>query len=306
MDIAELLSDSLGRVRDDVREVVDGLDESQLAWRPDEASNSIAWLVWHLTRIEDDHIADVAGTDQVWTSDGWYDRFALPFPPRAHGWGHTSADVAQVRVTGDRLADYHDAVAAIDGSLQALGLEYIDLMLIHAPQPWNDFRGGDYAKGNREAWRALEDAHKAGKLHSIGVSNFLQEDLENILHGGTVAPQVNQLLVHVGNTPTELIAYCDSKDILVEAYSPIAHGEILKNRDVAAIAKTYDVSVSQLCIRYTLQLGTVSLPKTANPQHMRANAQVDFVISDEDIDALRTLVQKDYGEHSAFPVYSGR
>jgi diketogulonate reductase-like aldo/keto reductase len=77
-------------------------------------------------------------------------------------------------------------------------------------------------------------------------------------------------------------------------------------QDVAAIAKNYDVSVPQLCIRYTLQLGTVSLPKTANPEHMRANAQVDFVISDDDMDALRNLVQKDYGEHSAFPVYSGK
>ena len=113
MDISELLSDSLGRGRDDVREVVDGLDESQLAWRPDEDSNSIAWLVWHLTRIEDDHVADVAGIDQVWTSQGWYDRFGLPFPPRAHGWGHTLADVAQVRVAGDLLADYQDAVAAM-------------------------------------------------------------------------------------------------------------------------------------------------------------------------------------------------
>jgi len=113
MDISELLSDSLGRVRDDVREVVDGLDEGQLAWRPDEDSNSIAWLVWHLTRIEDDHVADVAGIDQVWTSQGWYDRFGLPFPARAHGWGHTPADVAQVRVAGDLLAEYHDAVTAM-------------------------------------------------------------------------------------------------------------------------------------------------------------------------------------------------
>jgi len=134
------------------------------------------------------------------------------------------------------IKNYDDAVAAIEGSLQALGLDYIDLMLIHAPQPWNDFRGGDYAEGNREAWRALEDANKAGKLRSIGVSNFLQEDVENILQGGTVAPHVNQLLVHVGNTPTELIAYCESRNILVEAYSPIAHGEILKNQDVAGSA----------------------------------------------------------------------
>jgi hypothetical protein len=129
MDISELLSDSLGRVRDDVRQVVDGLDESQLAWRPDEGSNSIAWLVWHLTRIEDDHVADVAGIDQVWTSQGWYDRFGLPFPPRAHGWGHTPADVAQVKVPGDLLADYHAAVADMTldyvGSLKPADLDRV-------------------------------------------------------------------------------------------------------------------------------------------------------------------------------------
>ncbi len=129
MDIAELLSDSLGRVRDDVREVVDGLDEDQLAWRPDEESNSIAWLVWHLTRIEDDHVADVADIDQVWTSQGWYDRFGLPFPPHAHGWGHTPAEVSRVKVPGDLLADYHAAVAEMTldyvGSLKPADLDRI-------------------------------------------------------------------------------------------------------------------------------------------------------------------------------------
>jgi diketogulonate reductase-like aldo/keto reductase len=204
------------------------------------------------------------------------------------------------------VKNYDDAVTAIDGSLAALGLDHIDLMLIHSPQPWNDFRGGNYAEGNREAWRALEDAYAAGKLRSIGVSNFEQRDLENILDACTIAPQVNQLLVHVGNTPAELIAYCESKDILVEAYSPIAHGEILKNADVAAMAERYSVSVPQLCIRYTLQLGTVSLPKTANPEHMRDNAEVDFVISGTDMDVLRAAHFQDYGDHSAFPVFSGK
>jgi hypothetical protein len=112
MDIGALLADSLGRVRDHVVEVVDGLDRDQLAWRPDDGANSIAWLVWHLTRIEDDHVADVAGTEQVWTAAGWYDRFALPFPPRVHGWGQTAADVARVRVDGDLLAGYHADTAA--------------------------------------------------------------------------------------------------------------------------------------------------------------------------------------------------
>jgi len=204
------------------------------------------------------------------------------------------------------IKDYNAAVAATDGSLEKLGLEYVDLMLIHAPQPWDDFRGGDYSEGNLAAWKALEEAHDAGKLRAIGVSNFLEADLENILEHGAVMPHVNQILVHAGNTPSELIAYCADKGILVEAYSPIAHGEILKNPAVAAIAEKYGVTVPQLCIRYTLQLGAVSLPKTGNPEHMRANAQVDFEISDDDMAALRDLDERDYGEHSAFPVYSGK
>lgn len=204
------------------------------------------------------------------------------------------------------IKDHDQALAAIDGSLEKLGLDRIDLMLIHSPQPWHDFRGGDYAEGNREAWRALEEAHQAGKIQSIGVSNFQQHDLENILSSATVVPHVNQLLVHAGNTPSELLAYCESKQILVEAYSPIAHGAILKNAAVQAMAEKYGVSVPQLCIRYTLQLGAVSLPKTANPEHMRSNAEVDFEISGDDMGVLRDLRDVDYGEHSAFPVYSGK
>lgn len=204
------------------------------------------------------------------------------------------------------VKDYEGAVASIEGSLETMGLDYVDLMLIHSPQPWADFRGGDYSEGNREAWRALEDAHKEGKVRSIGVSNFLEADLENILGSCTVVPHVNQLLVHAGNTPSELLDYCADKGILVEAYSPIAHGEILDNEQVQEMAARYGVSVPQLCIRYTIQLGTVSLPKTANPEHMRANTEVDFEISDEDMAAPRDLHARDYGDSSAFPVYSGK
>ncbi|GHI93472.1 aldo/keto reductase [Streptomyces olivaceus] len=204
------------------------------------------------------------------------------------------------------IKDRGRAADAIDGSLEKLGTEYIDLMLIHSPQPWDDFRGGDYAEGNREAWRALEEAHRDGRIRSIGVSNFERQDLENLLQGTTVVPHVNQLLVHAGNTPSELLDHCERKQILVEAYSPIAHGAILRNPEVQAMAQKYGVTVPQLCIRYTLQLGTVSLPKTANPGHMRSNAEVDFEISGDDMDALRGLRDVDYGEHSAFPVYSGK
>lgn len=204
------------------------------------------------------------------------------------------------------IKDHEGAVAAIDGSLTTLGLDHIDLMLIHSPQPWDDFRGGDYAEGNQQAWRALEEALQAGKVRAIGVSNFLQSDLDSLLTTATVTPHANQLLVHVGNTPFEVMEHCASQDVLVQAYSPIAHGEMLKNEQVAAMAQAYGVTVPQLCIRYTLQLGTVSLPKTGNPEHMRSNARVDFEISDADMATLRAMDAADYGEHTVFPVYSGK
>lgn len=206
------------------------------------------------------------------------------------------------------IKSYDEAVEAIDGSLGVSGLDCIDMMIIHSPQPWTGFREDErFFEGNREAWRALEDAYKAGKLRAIGVSNFEQEDLDNLLEHGTVKPMVNQILTHVSNTPFEVIAYCQSKGILVEAYSPVGHGEMLKNQEVAAIAETYGVTVPQLGIRYCLQLGTIPLPKTANPEHMQNNADVDFEISDADMEVLKKVRRiKNYGEASFFPVYGGK
>ncbi len=111
MNVSELLTDALGRVREQVPDVVGGLDDEQLAWRPDPGANSIAWLIWHLSRIEDDHVSDVAGTTQVWVDGGWAERFALPFPVADHGYGHSVEQVGQVRASGELLAGYYDAVA---------------------------------------------------------------------------------------------------------------------------------------------------------------------------------------------------
>ena len=203
---------------------------------------------------------------------------------------------------------YTDAKARIDKSLEKLGVDYIDLMIIHSPQPWTEFREGQhFFEGNLEAWRALEEAYKAGKLRAIGVSNFEEVDLDNILNNCTVKPMVNQILAHISNTPFDLIEYTKSKDILVEAYSPIAHGAILQNEKIKAIAQKYNATVAQLSIRYCLQLGMVALPKTANPDHMRENAQVEFTISEEDMQILQNIERiKDYGKDSFFPVYGGK
>lgn len=110
MTSAGLLVDAFGRVREVVHEVIDGLTAEQLAVRLDPDANSIAWLVWHLTRVQDDHVADAAGIDQVYARDGWADRFGLPFAAGTIGYGQSSGEVARVRATAELLADYHDAV----------------------------------------------------------------------------------------------------------------------------------------------------------------------------------------------------
>ncbi|MFC9327096.1 DinB family protein [Kitasatospora sp. NPDC057015] len=111
MNCAGLLVDAFGRIRTAVHDAVDGLDADELAARLDEGANSIAWLVWHLTRIQDDHVADVARTEQIWTAQDWFGRFSLPFAARATGYGHTAHEVARLRVpSAELLTGYHDAV----------------------------------------------------------------------------------------------------------------------------------------------------------------------------------------------------
>ena len=113
MNTAELLTDGFERVKESVAQVAEGLTAEQLAHRPGGTGNSIGWLLWHLTRVQDDHVAEVAGTEQVWTSEGWVERFGLPFEPGAIGYGQSSREVSQVRVeSGDLLVGYYDAVHA--------------------------------------------------------------------------------------------------------------------------------------------------------------------------------------------------
>lgn len=200
---------------------------------------------------------------------------------------------------------YESAMASIDETLEKMGLDYLDQMIIHSPQPWAEFRVEKrYFEENKQVWRALEDAQAAGKVKVIGVSNFLQDDLENILADCRVKPMVNQILLHISNTNSELLTFCEQQGIQVEAYSPIAHGEALKNPTIIEMAQKYHVSVAQLCIRYVIQLGTVALPKTADPAHMADNAAVDFEISAQDMQQLVQMQTiQSYGEFDVFPVF---
>ena len=204
---------------------------------------------------------------------------------------------------------YEEAMGGINETLEKMGLDYLDMMIIHSPQPWAKVNQCEdrYIEGNRAAWKALEDAYRAGKLRAIGISNFLIEDIASLLETAKIKPMVNQILLHISNTPMELVEYCQKNNIVVEAYSPIAHGEILNQPEITTIAKKYGVTVPQLCIRYTLQLGAISLPKTGNPEHMKSNAELDFEISAEDMELLKNFKKiKSYGDSGIFPVYGGK
>lgn len=203
---------------------------------------------------------------------------------------------------------YAAAKEQIAASLSATGLDYLDLMLIHSPEPWASYREGEhYFAENLEVWHAMEEAYKEGKLRAIGVANFEREDLENLFENTDIQPIVNQVLCHISNTPSELISFCHANDVAVEAYSPIAHGVMLRNPELATIAERYGVSTARLCIRYCLQLGTIALPKTANPVHMADNADVDFEISDADMKVLSSFAPiESYEEFGKFPVFSGK
>ncbi|MCD8315909.1 MAG: aldo/keto reductase [Eggerthellaceae bacterium] len=212
------------------------------------------------------------------------------------------------KLEGD-IKEYDKAKEAIAESVRKLDIDYIDMMLIHSPEPWDHFHedARDYDEGNREVWRALEEAVKAGDIRCIGISNFEKLDIDNILSDCTIAPVVNQLLCHVMNTPKETIAYSESKGMKVEAYSPIGHGEILKNTELINMADKYGVSVAQLCIRYTLQLGCISLPKATSEAHIKQNADLDFVIDDADMKTLEDMPPiSSYGDSSEWPVFGGR
>ena len=232
---------------------------------------------------------------------------------RGVGEGVRSCGVAREKlfVTSKVAAEnksYESARASIEETLKKMGLEYLDLMIIHSPQPWAEWRGGKrYFAENREVWKALEDAYFAGRLKAIGVSNFLRDDLDSLLPSCRARPMVNQILTHIGNTPAPLIDYCLAQDIRIESYSPIAHGQILQNAEILGMAERYGVTAAQLCVRYAIQLGTVALPKSGNPRHMAENAAVEFEIAGEDMDTLRGLsLEAPYGEFSTFPVFSGK
>src|SRR4051812_45477626 len=185
----------------------------------------------------------------------------------------------QIFVTTKLWNEHHgDPIRAFNGSLKRLGLDYVDLYLIHFP-----------VKERNESWKVMEQLKTSGTARSIGVSNFTIRHLDQLLSKSTTVPAVNQVELHPFLAQKELRDYCRAKNILIEAYSPLTHGKRLKDRRLIQIAQSYSKSTAQLLIRWGLQHGMVSLPKSVHRERIIENAQVDFEISAADMSALDTM-----------------
>ena len=185
--------------------------------------------------------------------------------------------------------EYDRALAEFETTMREIGLDYLDLYLIHAPWPWNEI-GKDCREENRQIWKAMEEFLASGRVKAIGVSNFAPEDLDSLLPACETKPMVNQIRWFIGLDPSDTVQMCAEHDIVIEAYSPFAHGLIINHPEIGDIAADYGVSAPQLCIRYLLQKGAVVLPKATSTEHIKQNAELDFEISETDmriLDAMR-------------------
>ena len=175
---------------------------------------------------------------------------------------------------------YDSTLRACEASLKRLGLDYLDLYLVHFPVP--DVR--------KESWRAMETLRKKGRCQAIGVSNFTIRHLEELIEESHVIPSVNQVELHPFLYQKELLKYCQDRGIQVEAYSPLARGERLQDPRIASLATKYSKSPAQLMIRWGIEHGLVVIPKSTREERIRENSKVfDFDISDDDMRSLDSL-----------------
>lgn len=183
---------------------------------------------------------------------------------------------------------YEATLKAFDESLERLGTDYLDLYLIHWPNPLA-FRDS-WQEANAGSWKAMEELYEQGKIKSIGVSNFWVHHLDELLKTAKIVPHVNQIRICPGDHDVELIKYCKDKNILLEGYSPLGTGKVMEVPELVAIAEKYQTTVAKVCIRWSLQHGYLPLPKSVTPSRIVANGDVfGFELSDEDMTAIDQL-----------------
>ena len=177
---------------------------------------------------------------------------------------------------------------SFEESMDKLGLDYLDLFLIHWPNPIA-FRDR-WEQANAESWKAMEELVDAGRIRAIGVSNFLPHHLKALAKTARIAPQVNQIRLCPGDTQDETVAYCRDRQMIIEAYSPLGTGRIFDVPEMQQLAKKYDRSIAQICVRWSLQRGYLPLPKSVTPSRIVENLRVfDFVLTEEDVQLIADL-----------------
>ncbi len=177
---------------------------------------------------------------------------------------------------------YELATKAIDDSLERLGLDYVDLYLIHWPNPIK-YRD-NWQESNAESWRAMEEAQEAGKIRSLGISNFMPRHLEPLLETANVKPTVNQILLNPSEMQPETVAANKKNNILSSAYSPLGTGKIFEIDELKELAQKYNKTEAQIVLRWSLQHGFLPLPKTSTHSRVAENADIfDFELSEEDM-----------------------
>ncbi len=194
---------------------------------------------------------------------------------------------------------YENTKGAFAESMKRLGLEYLDLFLIHWPANRKQF-GDDAKKINAETWRALEELYGDGKIRAIGLSNFLPHHIEELMETAKVKPMVDQIEFHPGWAQLDVSGYCQKNDIVVEAWSPLGRKDALDNEVLKGIGEKYKKSTAHVCVRWILQHGILPLPKTVNLNRMIENADVfDFELTQEDMKVIDGL--KNLGGQCALP-----
>lgn len=186
------------------------------------------------------------------------------------------------------MRGYEKATEAIDISLKNLGLDYLDLYLIH--WPCVEKVSPDWKEINASTWRAFEDAYKNGKIRAIGVSNFQKKHYDALSEMCEIAPMVNQIEFHPGYTQPETVEYSKEKGMLVQAFSPLGCGAVLGSETLRVIASKYNKTVAQICLRFVLQSGLNVLTKSVTPSRILENTQIfDFELSEEDMAIITAM-----------------
>ena len=183
---------------------------------------------------------------------------------------------------------YENTLQAFERTMKNLGMEYLDLYLVHWPNPIK-FRD-HWQEANAGTWKAFEELYKAGRIRAIGISNFRPRHIEALMRTATVAPMVNQIRLCPGDTQDEVVAYSRERGMLLEAYSPLGLGKIFKVPDMIELSQKYGKSIAQVCVRWSLQRGYLPLPKSVTPERILENTQVfDFELSPEDVQWIADL-----------------